>query len=41
MLVNAVDLLKVLRNYGEIQLMVLHIWLSNGICSFAEESGNC
>ena len=38
MLLKAVDLLKGLRNYGAVQLMLLHIWSSNGVYSFGEGS---
>lgn len=38
MLTKAVDRLKGLHSYGAVQLMLLHIWSSNGMYSFDEES---
>jgi len=38
MLMKAVDRLKGLHSYGAVELMLLHIWSSNGMYSFDEES---
>ena len=38
MFMKAVDRLKGLRSYGAVQLMLLHIWSSNGMYLFNEES---